>query len=89
MKPPALNIDGSLENFVDGVLCLSELLLRLASQFLGLAFCLKLVVAGDLAGCFLDGALGLTGDTFDTVIVHDELLPSLEGAAVGSGMMVR
>ncbi|CUW95282.1 conserved hypothetical protein [Agrobacterium genomosp. 2 str. CFBP 5494] len=89
VKPPALNIDGSLECFFDGILRLAQLFLRLAGQFFGLAFSLKLVIAGDLAGCFLDRALCLTGDTFDTVIVHDELLPSFERAAVGNGMMER
>lgn len=73
----------------DGVLRLAELLLRLAGQFLGLAFRLKLVVAGNLSGGFLDGALCLTGDTFDTVIIHDEFLPSFESAAVNNGMMER
>ncbi|CUX60923.1 hypothetical protein AGR3A_Lc180023 [Agrobacterium tomkonis CFBP 6623] len=89
VKPPALNIDGSLQCFGDGVFRPAELLLCVAGNLFGLAFRLKSPIAGDFPGCFLDGALCLAGNAFDAVFVHDVLLPPLDHVAADNGMMGR
>src|SRR4029077_9578072 len=47
----------------DGILYLSGGLVRLSFRF-------QLCIAGDLAGHFLDGSLGLLGRAFDPILVH-------------------
>ncbi|CUX56968.1 hypothetical protein AGR13a_Lc140024 [Agrobacterium genomosp. 13 str. CFBP 6927] len=79
----------SLECFGDGVFCLAKFLLCLAGNLFSLSFRLKFLVAGYLAGGFLDGALCLAGNSVDPVLIHNELLPSLDVAAVDNGMMER
>src|ERR1039458_3765078 len=58
---------------------LLQCILQAADSVLDHAFCLvgltvslQLSVTGDLAGRFLDGALGLLGRTSDTILVHGD-----------------
>ena len=65
---------------------LLQCILRAADSVLDHAFCLvgltvslQLSVTGDLAGRFLDGALGLLGRTSDTILVHVAVPPFYAG----------
>src|SRR3569832_1066511 len=67
-----------VEGVARGVLDAADGVLRLALDLVGLAFGLKLGVAGDLAGGFLDGTLGLIGRAVDPILVHNMLLAEVE-----------
>jgi hypothetical protein len=72
-----------LDSVPHGVFGAADGILDFAGSLVGLAFGLQLLITGDFACGFLDGAACLLHRTFNTIFIHWSRLLSEKAAVVG------